>query len=232
MDIKENFNVESINRKIAKPWILKKHYASRLPSISYYFGLYYKKSIVGVCTFGQPPAPKERKNWSFDIIELNRLITEDDLPKNALSYFVSQCLNKLPKPLVVLSYADPNNGHHGYIYQATNWIYVGQMKPGGLSKIWILGDKEWHGRHMMSKDVKRICGDNYDDNKSNYENFRDIGGEIINQEGKYKYYYFLGNKREKKQMKKELRYEPKPYPKGDNEEYDTGDKLHKQQRLF
>ena len=55
-------------------------------------------------------------------------------------------------------------------------------------------------------------------------------------QGKARYYYFVGNKREKRKMKNKFRkrkhLEKKPYPKGDNEEYDTGDKLHKQQRLF
>ena len=47
------------------------------------------------------------------------------LEKNVLSFFVSGCLNRLPKPSVVVSYADTSQGHHGFIYQATNWIYTG-----------------------------------------------------------------------------------------------------------
>ena len=34
-------------------------------------------------------------------------------------------LNLLPKPQAIVSYADTSQGHHGYIYQATNWIYTG-----------------------------------------------------------------------------------------------------------
>ena len=31
----------------------------------------------------------------------------------------------ITKPKVIVSYADTSLGHHGYIYQATNWIYTG-----------------------------------------------------------------------------------------------------------
>ncbi len=31
----------------------------------------------------------------------------------------------LEKPKIIISFADPNNFHHGYIYQATNFIYTG-----------------------------------------------------------------------------------------------------------
>lgn len=31
---------------------------------------------------------------------------------------------------LVVSFADPAAGHHGGIYQATNWVYAGQSEPG------------------------------------------------------------------------------------------------------
>ena len=218
MSIKNNFNVYSIPTKQAKPWILKKHYAGRMPSVSYAFGLHRGKELVGVCTFGHMSMPQEEQRWKpFQLYELNRLITEDDLPKNALSYFVSQCIKKLPKPCVLISYADLNNGHHGYIYQATNWIYTGLGAKGIKSYIMNDGTVK-HSRH---------------DDKINMNEVKEVKKS---KQGKARYYYFVGNKREKRKMKNKFRkrkhLEKKPYPKGDNEEYDTGEKLHKQQRLF
>ena len=220
MSIKDNFAVYEIPNKQAKPWILKKHYANRLPSISYAFGLYRKDEIVGVCTFGYPPNYNFNngdcvfENYSVETFELNRLITEDDLPKNALSYFVSQCLKLLPSPSCVVSYSDPNEGHHGYIYQATNWIYTGTSTP----------KHRYHFEDGSVFDIRRGI-----DIKQR------IHGEIVEKEKlkpTHRYLYFVGNKREKKKMLDELKYDIKPYPKGDNKEYDTGDKIHKQLRLF
>jgi len=233
LSIKEEFEVYSVPFRQVKPWLLKKHYAQRIPPVQYAFGLYKENELVGVCTFGNCVSYREHNAWEpYDLYELNRLVTEDNLPKNALSYFVSRCIKLMPSPCVLVSFADPNKNHHGYIYQATNWIYVGQMEPGGKSGEWIINNKVIHNRSIVAEKMKEICGDSYDPEKTLKENFRQAGGIIETPEGKYKYYYFVGNKREKKKMKDMLRYEELPYPKGENENYDTGDKLYKQQRLF
>jgi hypothetical protein len=36
---------------------------------------------------------------------------------------------------LVISFADTKEGHHGGIYQATNWIYVGEAEPRKLPKL-------------------------------------------------------------------------------------------------
>jgi len=225
LSIKDDFNVHSIPTKQAKPWILKKHYAGRVPSVSYAFGLHRGKELVGVCTFGKPASNALckgicGKKYADKVIELNRLITEDDLPKNSTSYFVSQSLKKITKPKIIVSYADRSQGHHGYIYQATNWIYTG------------LSDKhiKWEIKGKENKHCRHIF-DEYGGVEKAKEK---LGNKIIKKERprKHRYVYFLGNKKWKKMMKKKLKYKQKPYPKGDNKEYDTGDKLAKQQRLF
>ena len=40
----------------AEPWILKKHYAKRMPQIIYAFGLYDTR-LVGIVTYGLPASP-------------------------------------------------------------------------------------------------------------------------------------------------------------------------------
>ena len=220
MSIKDNFNVYSIPTKQAKPWILKKHYAGRMPSVSYAFGLYDKENnIKGICTFGKTPNYMEDKRWEpYECYELNRFITEDDLPYNTASYFISQCIKKMPTPLVLLSYADLDKGHHGYIYQASNWIYVGKWAKNSSEKYKLKNGKIVHRRHK---------------DKLNKEDIEEI---IYPEKGKAKYYYFHGNKRDKKKMLKILKndkdLEKKPYPKGDNKEYDASGKILNQLRLF
>ena len=36
-----------------EPWLLKKHYAKRIPQIMYSFGLYKGIELVGVATYGR-----------------------------------------------------------------------------------------------------------------------------------------------------------------------------------
>lgn len=239
MAIKEKYTVKSIDNFLCKEWLLYKHYAKRLPSISFAFGLYNQDLILqGICTYGMPCRRYNDGGNIFDnkikvpTYELNRLVVNDGMEKNTLSYFVAQTLKLLPKPICLVSYADPNNGHHGFIYQATNWIYTGVAESGGKSFDWILNGKYLHGRNMTTEYVKDLCGKSYDASKNLYENFENIGGEIKSQEGKHRYFQFLGDKKFVAEMRKQMKYEIKPYPKGENKRYDASYKPAIQTQLF
>ena len=62
MSIKNSYTVESIPKHETHDWLLFKHYAKRIPSISYAFGLFNNGSLIGVCTFGRPIAHTLIKN--------------------------------------------------------------------------------------------------------------------------------------------------------------------------
>jgi len=123
-------NVKSIDSFETYDWLLNKHYAKRIPSISYAFGLYIDNVLEGVCTFGMPPSSTLAESicgldYKTNVIELNRLVTNNNLPKNSLSFFVSNSINKLLGNKIIVSFSDLNMQHYGYIYQATNFIYTG-----------------------------------------------------------------------------------------------------------
>ena len=73
-----NYKVKLLNdKKLADPFILDIHYAKRKPSISYVYGLYDDKELIGVCSFGSPASPSLCKGIAGEInrskvIELNR----------------------------------------------------------------------------------------------------------------------------------------------------------------
>lgn len=121
MSIKDKYTVRSVPLEATKEWILYKHYARRMPSITYAFGLYdLQNKIHGICTFGNaiPPFMKRSicgKDYEHLVYELNRLCINEGLEKNVLSFFVSKSLLLLPSPLIIISYADIEQGHHGYI---------------------------------------------------------------------------------------------------------------------
>tara|TARA_B100000795_G_scaffold14023_1_gene9614 strand:- start:282 stop:1226 length:945 start_codon:yes stop_codon:yes gene_type:complete len=151
MGIGELMKVLPIQHYETKEWLLKKHYAKRMPQISYAFGLYINNELVGVCTYGMPPSSTlaesiAGKNLKKNVLELNRLITTDNLPKNSLSYFVSQTLKMLSNNFIIVSFADSNVGHNGYIYQATNFIYTGMST--NTSKLIDKNGNEFHFRNI------------------------------------------------------------------------------------
>ena len=214
--IKDIYKVESIDLETCKEWILKKHYAKRMAPISYSFGLFDENNIIqGCCTFGTPVSNTLRNLWKneYELIELNRLVVNDGLPKNTLSFFVSQSLKFLPKPLVIASYADTSKNHHGYIYQATNWKYTGLSKK--MDEVCVKGMEHLHSGSIF--DLSRGQENRFqwlrDKFKENYY--------LRERPRKHRYFQFLGNKHQIKEMNKMCPYEFLPYPKGENIRYDS-----------
>ena len=225
MGIRELYVVRSIASEQCREWLLYKHYAGRIPTIEYSFGLYKEDILCGVCTFGCPPRVMNNGDSIFNSIrvktlELNRLVINDNMGKNVLSFFVSQCLNKLPKPCCIVSYADQTFGHNGYIYQATNWIYT------GLNKI--------HERQIFYNGVevhpRTACSNGYT-NISDWAS-KDKNVTLGEYTSKHRYFKFLGSKTMVKKMINDLKYDILPYPKGDNIRYDTSYKPKIQGILF
>ena len=228
-----NYEVKSIDYQDCKEWFLKKHYAKRIPSISFCFGLYSDK-LEGVCSFGKPASPNLCESicgveYKELVYELNRLVVNDGLPKNTLSYFVSKTLKLLPE-LIIVSFADAYQGHHGYIYQATNWIYTGEG-AGGTS--WAVKGLE----HLHHTSIEDSVG-RYED-RSKEIPLEDLlrkkyGDKLYKKQEspKHRYFFFLGNNKDVKIMKENLKYKILPYPKGDNKRYDASYKPQTQKILL
>ena len=236
MSIKNKYKVTSIQPFQTHEWLMKKHYARRMPNIVYAFGLFENDLLVGVCTFGMPPTPFFSTLFVGETYyELNRLCVNEGLDKNSLSYFVSNCLKQI-KNCVIVSYADPNNGHSGYIYQATNWVYTGagrvnEKDERGVNRFFFNG-KEFHERHIpetMARYKFKI-----DEAKTKNENWIANGGEILKQERKHRYFFICGNTKFKEKMNKIINehFNIKPYPKGNNTRYDASYNPSVQTELF
>ena len=198
----KGYEIREIKYSDTKDFILNKHYAQRMPSISFAYGLFKGDHMAGVLTIGKPASNSLCRGvcgseYAHKVYELNRLITEDNLPKNTLSFFVGGVLKKLKdENLVIVSYADTGAGHNGYIYQATNFIYTGKTKQ--RTDKYTEGNK--HSRHY-TKDNNHL---------------RKV------RTSKHRYIYFTNNKKE---WLKVLNYPIQDYPKGNNENYVLGERL-------
>tara|TARA_R110000782_G_scaffold232816_1_gene318999 strand:- start:38 stop:688 length:651 start_codon:yes stop_codon:yes gene_type:complete len=215
--IQEDYKVKSIKTELCKEWLLYKHYAKRIPSISYAFGLFEGDVLQGILTIGKPPSPSlcvgvcGEHNSKF-VYELNRLCVNDDLKKNVLSYFVSQCLKKLNN-IILVSYADTSQNHNGYIYQATNWIYTGLS-----AKRTERYDIDNPNRHSKSVTENKNI------------NYQDLA--VRERPQKHRYIFFIASKKQKKRWNRELNYPVCDYPKGQNKNYDASYKPTTQTELF
>ena len=191
-----------IGYKEAINFLLPRHYSGRKPSITYSFGYYEGNILKAVCTFGKPASNSLcigvcGNEFSSNVYELNRLCVDGEI-NIQLSKFVSFCLNELKKHnLIIVSYADKQMNHNGYIYQATNWIYTGSTKE--RTDKYVEGGK--HSRHY----------DN--DNQNGLRKFRS---------SKHRYIYFACDKRHKKIFNNCLNYKIEDYPKDINVNYILG----------
>jgi hypothetical protein len=211
----------------ASPWLLERHYAKRLCPISYAFGIYDELELIGVVTYGVPSSSTLRsglcgKNWSNNVLELNRLCCINK--KNVASMLVGRSLRLLPKPSIIVSYADINQGHVGYVYQATNFLYTG------------LSEKRTDWR---IKGMEHLHGQTIADMSRGQENRvewmrKKFGDDFYLQERprKHRYVYFIGSKKQIKDMNDCLQYKVKPYPKGESLRYNIKGKVKTQDVLF
>jgi hypothetical protein len=189
-----------------------------MTSFTYSFGLFDSDILVGVCTFGNAvPLTMKKSVFGDDymdlVYELNRLITNDDLPKNSRSFFVSQCLKHLPKPTIVVSYADRAFGHTGYIYQASNFIYTGLSHTQLDWKV--KGMEHLHSRTLM---------DEFAFQKDRISKLKEKYGDLLYQERrepKHRYVYVCAAGKMRSKIMKSALFEAKPYPKETNNRYDT-----------
>lgn len=120
------------------PLVRDFHYSKRQPSSPIHaFALRESGGLFG--DTGTPVAgvfysqPVSR-NLPQSALELSRLIRTDGY-KGQLSQFVAWTLRWLKANSdreLVLSYADSTQGHHGGIYQATNFHYVGAFESGHI----------------------------------------------------------------------------------------------------
>jgi hypothetical protein len=204
-----------IKRSESHSWCLEKHYARRVPSITYAFGLFVDDCLEGIVTFGTPPSSTLLNGvagirWTAIVLELNRLCINDAVPKNSASFLVSNAMKQLPTPRIIVSYADTGIGHVGYIYQACNFMYTGlsakflDPKVKGLE----------HQHHAT-----------YANGKSNQQLRDEYGDDLYFEERdrKHRYLYIHAPKLLKKRIARDVNYTEKPYPKGDSSRYDCCD---------
>lgn len=196
--------MKQIDSKTAIAFLLPRHYSGRTPPISKAYGWFDGDELKAVCTFGKPASAFLCKGicgggYANAVYELNRLCRTEDLQK-PLSQFVSWCLRQLKEMnWIIVSYSDTQMNHHGYIYQACNFLYTGKTK----SRTDMFTASGKHCRHYKVEE------------QGEYRKVRS---------SKHRYVFFCtSNKQLKKEWMNSLNYPVQPYPKGDNSNYILGD---------
>lgn len=155
MKVKE-FKVELCHRSEIKEFIEKWHYSKSINGLisDYCFKLTHKDEIIGAMIYGRLAMANAWKKYGDkieDVTELRRLCCIDDTPKNTESYFIGATLRWLKKNTeikTVVSYADPEYGHEGIIYKASNFKMIGLTSKG---RVIYHNDKKYHDKAIRTK---------------------------------------------------------------------------------
>jgi len=203
--------IKLVARKDYLPFMLDIHYAKRIPSVSYSYGLFKNKKLEGVVSYGTPPSSTLRRgiagdDYISDILELNRLVLRCN-HKNDSSWLIANSLKALPRNKIIVSYADTSQDHVGYVYQATNFIYTGlsakrtDWKVRGKEHLHSQSIiDEFRGQPNRSKLMREKYGDDF---------------YSVDRPRKHRYIFIVGSKSYRKRALKNLKYPIVNYPKGD-----------------
>lgn len=187
-DYKVYYNQDIIDEEI-KDFVKEWHYSksTRSQQQKHVFKLVDNyDNLVGVIIYGNPMS---RHHNASTTIELRRLCLIDDTPKNTESFFIGKTIRWIKKNTSyekIVSFADPNRGHSGTVYKATNFLYDG-LESNGNPRVIQHGDKQYHMRQFYQKK-----GDEYSKDAKRLQAAVQNGeAEIIKQERKHRYLFTL-----------------------------------------
>lgn len=189
---KSRCKAKLVNYETAARMVESYHYAHRVPSIVVAVGLFVDEVLAGVCCYGSVLSNTVGQVcgdcYKLNVLELTRLYIHDWVGRNAESWLIGQSYNLIPKNYFILvSYADTEFNHTGYIYQATNWIYTGEVNRTGY--------KDDSGNDINERTI-------FDPRK----NINEYDSHLrYTQEPKHRYVYFLGPKKQRQLLRRLLK---------------------------
>lgn len=209
--------IELLDKKLAKDFIEKHHYSRKAPVFLFAFGAKIDDKLAIVVMFSNLVGRFQAKElWdkgdNSNTLELSRMATSDTFPNlatQAISASLKYIKKHYPQFKIVVSLADNSVGHNGYVYQAANFIYYGKSRK---SKYFYLDNERIHERSLYDKfgtcsipKLKLILGEN---------RFKVVEKEN-NRKNKY-YTIIAQNKKEKRDIMKQIKVKSLPYPKEKN----------------
>lgn len=141
-------------KKACEAW----HYSRSLPvSKSRALGVWEDGRFIGVVVFSTGANHRMGKAFGLpvgEVIELTRVaLTKHKVEVTRVLSIAMRLLSKQnPQIAIMVSYADPAQGHEGTIYKAGNWVPLGTTSP---SYQWVVNGKALHKRAFTGSNFGR-----------------------------------------------------------------------------
>lgn len=135
MSSKRNLRLDWCSHAAAKYAVEHWHYSRRMPKSKLAkVGVWEGGEFIGCVVFGSGACPQIAKPFGLrqtQVCELVRVALRRHMAP--VSRIVSIAIRMVRKAFhglgIIVSYADPEQGHNGGIYQAGNWVYLGVTSP-------------------------------------------------------------------------------------------------------
>lgn len=198
-----------VDYKTAKGFIEPIEWLGTLGPFKYGFGVSFGNVLGAVVVYSSPTTNNLAKgicgpDYARQVLQLSRGARLDWTPPNTSSQLIGWSLRwlKTNTPYrIIIAYADPKAGEVGAVYQACNFLYVGQSDPH--IDVTLGNEKLPSTTRSLPKKFKSQPG------------LASLGLEavVVQRPRKFRYVHFIGSKYEKRALRKALKYSVEPYPK-------------------
>ena len=149
--------LEKASLKAVKYACLNFHYAKAIPINPMGFSIFENGEWAGVITYSLGANMNIAKEFGLangQVIELTRVALngKQSSTSKALSLSLKLIKKKLPLCKIILSYADKGQSHIGTIYQASNWIYLGDSRSSGVE---VFANGRWMHKRQFDGMAKK-----------------------------------------------------------------------------
>lgn len=212
MSEKVDLRLDWCSHEAAKYAVEHWHYSKTMPKSKLAkIGVWEDGKFIGCVIFGAPANNNLGKPFNLQhtqVCELVRIaLSSHATPVSKIGTIAIKILKvNQPGIRLIVSFADPEHGHHGGIYQAMNWIYAGSSTQADE---YIINGKRWHGRALRHQKPSHLT-------TSEFAKKIDPNSEKIKGSSKHRYLYPLDNA-----MRKQIEPLRKPYPKRGQGEIDN-----------
>lgn len=153
MSSKHDLKLDWCSHEAAKFAVMHWHYSRKMPAGRMSrIGVWECGKFIGVIIYGGGATSALLMQYGlgqFDWCELTRVaLSTHQSPVSRILAVSNRMIKKAyPGLRVIVSFADPEQGHHGGIYQAGGWIFTGRSTPADE---YIVKGKRYHGRSFRS----------------------------------------------------------------------------------
>jgi hypothetical protein len=133
--MKSVLRIDWATHEAAKHAVENWHYSRCLPAGKLVkIGVWEDGKFIGVVIFGRGANNNLSKPYGLTQLECCELVrialNKHTSPVSKIASLAMRFLkSQSPGLRLIVSYADPEQGHHGGIYQAGNWVYSGSSQP-------------------------------------------------------------------------------------------------------